>query len=139
MPHQPFWPSLIPEPRSLADQRHPLLLSTRISPERSREVLVTKAIGSIVRRFFRSMHIYGILMTRLPRTACDTSVEISMKFGDGPLWPINPADFELARIGQGVCIGALFELDLAGSASPDWIIGDTFLVRISCPRVGAND
>ncbi|KAG8927180.1 hypothetical protein FRC00_002232 [Tulasnella sp. 408] len=61
---------------------------------------------------------------------CDTDVSISMKFGDGPSWPINPADFELARIGQGVCIGAFFELDLAGSASPDWIIGDTFLKNV---------
>ncbi|KIO34071.1 hypothetical protein M407DRAFT_150488 [Tulasnella calospora MUT 4182] len=61
---------------------------------------------------------------------CDTTVEVEMKFGDGPSWPINPADFELARIGNGVCIGALFELDLAGSSSPDWIIGDTFLKNV---------
>lgn len=61
--------------------------------------------------------------------ACDTSVEISIKFGDGPSWSIDPSDFELTTIGGGVCIGAFFELDLSGSSTPDWIIGDTFLVR----------
>ncbi|KAG8905789.1 hypothetical protein FRC01_008235 [Tulasnella sp. 417] len=89
-----------------------------------------KVIGSIVGRRFRSTYIYGILMNLSPPAACDTPVQVSLKFGDGPLWPIDPADFELARIGNGACIGAFFELDLAGSASPDWIIGDTFLKNV---------
>lgn len=61
---------------------------------------------------------------------CDTAVDVEFKFGDGPSWPIDPADFQLARIGNGICIGALFELDLSGSSSPDWIIGDTFLKNV---------
>ncbi|KAG9017113.1 hypothetical protein FRB90_001717 [Tulasnella sp. 427] len=61
---------------------------------------------------------------------CDTAIDISLKFGDGPSWPISQSDFQLARIGNGACLGALFELDLTGSSSPDWIIGDTFLKNV---------
>jgi len=73
---------------------------------------------------------------------CNTNINISMTFGDGPAWSINPADFVLARVNGGFCIGAFFELDLSGTNAPSWIVGDTFLknvysvFRYSPPSVG---
>lgn len=89
--------------------------------------------------FLPSVYLWYILMNHSPCTACDTEVDVAFKFGDGPSWPIDPADFQLATIGGGICIGALFELDLSGSSSPDWIIGDTFLVRTRCVDIEFKD
>ncbi|KAG8907667.1 hypothetical protein FRB99_002745 [Tulasnella sp. 403] len=61
---------------------------------------------------------------------CTTQVQVSLTFGSGPAWSINPSDFTLARIGGGFCVGAFFELNLSGSNSPTWIIGDTFLKNV---------
>jgi cathepsin D len=67
--------------------------------------------------------------------ACTTQLTMSFAFG-GPAWPVSAADLNLGSIGNGQCLGAIF--DLTGSTStnprpgePVWIIGDTFLVRSS--------
>lgn len=60
-------------------------------------------------------------------TACNTQVNVAMSFG-GSLWPISPADFQLTQIGSNQCVGGFFAIDTGGSA-PNWIVGDTFLVR----------
>jgi len=69
-------------------------------------------------------------------TACDTTLNISMSFG-GPSWPISAADLSLGTNTAGLCVGAIFDLDLGttvGGSTPSWIVGDTFLVRFICRR-----
>ena len=59
-----------------------------------------------------------------------------MSFG-GQSWPINPLDFNAGQISGGsnpLCEGAIFDLtagsdNIPGSSNPDWVVGDTFLVR----------
>jgi hypothetical protein len=70
------------------------------------------------------------------RSACNTSVSVSLSFGGGQLWTINPEDFDAGAIDQrgDTCLGALFDLSADSSIqnnglNPSWIIGDTFLVR----------
>jgi len=69
---------------------------------------------------------------------CSAAINISLSFG-GRSWSVSQADFELAQIGAGQCLGAFFDLT---SNSPAWIIGDTFLknvysvFRYSPPSVG---
>jgi cathepsin D len=58
---------------------------------------------------------------------CDTQVNVSMAFGDGTLWSINPEDFLLTQLTSTRCLGAFFQLDM-GNNGPSWIVGDTFLV-----------
>jgi cathepsin D len=58
---------------------------------------------------------------------CNTNVTVALTFG-GQSWSLDPDDFKMAEIDQGVCVGAFFSLN-TGSGSPNWIVGDTFLVR----------
>ena len=66
-----------------------------------------------------------------------------MAFG-GKSWPINPVDFsqQISTGSDPLCQGAIFDLSLGTDnvgPGPDWIVGDTFLVRnisqlhSSCP------
>lgn len=57
-----------------------------------------------------------------------------MSFG-GPAWPISVKDLNIGPANNGQCIGAIF--DITGGSTqkptpgtPEWIVGDTFLVRI---------
>ena len=65
------------------------------------------------------------LITRL--LACSTDVNVTISFG-GRSWDVSSADFAMTKASSTRCIGAFFVL---GSSNPAWIIGDTFLVRIS--------
>ncbi|TDL23853.1 acid protease [Rickenella mellea] len=60
---------------------------------------------------------------------CDTSVNVSMSFG-GKSWSISPQDFKLTPLTQTQCLGAIFNLDISGTGSPAWIVGDTFLKNV---------
>ena len=68
--------------------------------------------------------------------ACNTQLTIAISFG-GPAWPISLADLNLGTVSSGRCLGAIFDIT-AGSnvkpspGTPQWIVGDTFLVRIFC-------
>jgi cathepsin D len=68
--------------------------------------------------------------------ACNTQLTIAISFG-GPAWPISLADLNLGTVSSGLCLGAIFDIT-AGSnvkptpGTPQWIVGDTFLVRIFC-------
>ena len=68
--------------------------------------------------------------------ACNTQLTIAISFG-GPAWPISIADLNLGTVSGGLCLGAIFDIT-AGSnvkptpGTPQWIVGDTFLVRIFC-------
>ncbi|KAH9032625.1 aspartic peptidase domain-containing protein [Lactarius hengduanensis] len=77
---------------------------------------------------------------------CNTNLAISMSFG-GPSWPISLADMNLGTVGNGRCLGAIFDITQGtnvtpGEGNPAWIIGDTFLknvysvFRASPPAVG---
>ena len=66
-------------------------------------------------------------------TACDTKLNVSMSFG-GPSWPISNADLSLGTNTDGMCVGAIFDIEQGTNISPSsgvpsWIVGDTFLVR----------
>jgi cathepsin D len=65
-------------------------------------------------------------------------VQIAFTFS-GKTWAINPADFNLGRVGSGdMCLGAFFSLEEGstlndgegGDDAPSWIIGDTFLKNV---------
>ena|ERR1700761_6222311 len=58
---------------------------------------------------------------------CSTPIRVSLSFGGGTTWSVDPQDFVLAQLGPTTCLGAFFSLNM-GSNSPTWIIGDTFLV-----------
>jgi len=64
-------------------------------------------------------------------------VTVSLSFG-GKNWTISPADFRLARLSSGNCLGAFFEFSI-GSSAPPWIIGDTFLVTFVVASTGNAD
>ena len=50
----------------------------------------------------------------------------------------HPADFRLVALDEETCVGAFFQLP-PGTAGPDWIVGDTFLVRsLSPPELLVN-
>jgi cathepsin D len=56
---------------------------------------------------------------------------MSIAFG-GPAWPINVTDLSVGTIGNGQCLGAIFDLSVLyppQSGAPAWVVGDTFLVR----------
>ena len=67
-------------------------------------------------------------------TACSTQLTLAISFG-GPAWPIRAADLNLGTVGNGLCLGAVFDIsqgsDTPGGVNPSWIIGDTFLVGLS--------
>jgi hypothetical protein len=71
-----------------------------------------------------------------PSPACNSQLNIAMSFG-GPAWPISLADLNIGSVSNGLCLGAIFDIT-AGSnvkptpGTPQWIVGDTFLVRIFC-------
>jgi len=68
--------------------------------------------------------------------ACNSQLSIAISFG-GPAWPISLSDLNLGPVSNGLCLGAIFDIT-AGSnvkptpGTPQWIVGDTFLVRIFC-------
>lgn len=74
-------------------------------------------------------------------TACSTNLEISLSFG-GQLWPINALDMNIGTEPNDptACIAAIFDLDLGtnieggNSGNPNWVVGDTFLVRLPSSR-----
>lgn len=93
---------------------------------------------------FRAYHI--IQLHVFPRKlicpiACSTNVAVSLSFGSGKSWPINVQDMNLGpeTRGSSMCLGAIFDLSMGtnidpqpGSGTPNWIIGDTFLVCFRC-------
>ncbi|EKM54825.1 uncharacterized protein PHACADRAFT_258950 [Phanerochaete carnosa HHB-10118-sp] len=65
---------------------------------------------------------------------CDTSVQVSLSFG-GSSWPISTDDMNLGTVGDGTCVGGIFDLGLGsnispGSGNPSWVVGDTFLKNV---------
>ncbi|KAI0250122.1 aspartic peptidase domain-containing protein [Lactifluus subvellereus] len=65
---------------------------------------------------------------------CNTQLTISISFG-GPSWPINVTDLNLGTVGDGQCLGGIFDVTGAWTINlraghPDWIIGDTFLKNV---------
>jgi hypothetical protein len=66
--------------------------------------------------------------------ACNSQLSVAISFG-GPAWPISLTDLNLGPVSGGLCLGAIFDIT-AGSnvkptpGTPQWIVGDTFLVRI---------
>lgn len=69
---------------------------------------------------------------------CNTDVDVSLTFG-GQSWAISPVDFNLGRVdSNGNCLGGIFSLEAqsssssrgSGPASPEWIVGDTFLKNV---------
>ena len=76
--------------------------------------------------------------------ACSTQVTITLSFG-GKAWPINSNDMNLGPIAQGStqCLGGIFDLSQgssidSGSGNPNWVVGDTFLVRAPSPPRGGK-
>jgi len=59
---------------------------------------------------------------------CETQVELAFTF-DGTTYDINPSDFNFGPVGQGYCMGSLFEENL-GQNAPSFIVGDTFLKNV---------
>jgi hypothetical protein len=55
---------------------------------------------------------------------------MSFAFG-GPDWPIRGIDLSAGPINGGQCLGVIFDLSgfLPAAGTPNWIIGDAFLVR----------
>ena len=70
-------------------------------------------------------------------------MNISLSFG-GNSWPISSADMNLgppsggAPTSGGQCLGGIFDIGQASSTGeiPNWIVGDTFLVRDYNPLFG---
>lgn len=66
--------------------------------------------------------------------ACTGVVNISFSFG-GKHWPISSQDMNLGAISPkgSRCVGAIFDLTTALNITngPPWVVGDTFLVRLS--------
>jgi cathepsin D len=65
---------------------------------------------------------------------CTTQLTLAISFG-GPSWPIRAADLNLGTIGNGRCLGAVFDVSQGsstqpGGVNPSWIIGDTFLKNV---------
>ena len=76
--------------------------------------------------------------------ACSTEVQVSLSFG-GNTWPISAADMNNGAASYDInnnpeqCVGSIFDLGQVSSAggmgeNPNWIIGDTFLVRNHASR-----
>lgn len=66
--------------------------------------------------------------------ACSTKLNIAMSFG-GPAWPISDDDLNVGTVSSGHCLGAIFDITAGSSVkpssgTPQWIVGDTFLVRV---------
>lgn len=72
---------------------------------------------------------------------CATEVNIALSFG-GSSWSVSPTDFITRQLNRELCVGALFAIDLNGTTTPDFIVGDTFLknvysaFRFNPPSVG---
>ncbi|TCD66301.1 hypothetical protein EIP91_001547 [Steccherinum ochraceum] len=65
---------------------------------------------------------------------CTANVQVAFAFG-GTSWPINPEDMNLGTIGQGLCLGGIFDLTQGsdvgqGGGNPSWVVGDTFLKNV---------
>jgi len=61
---------------------------------------------------------------------CDQKITVSLTFGSGKAWAVDPADFMLTQLSSKQCVGALFSLDSSGNSGPSWIMGDTFLKNV---------
>lgn len=64
---------------------------------------------------------------------CSTAVNFTLSFtGGARSWPVSDDDFRLQQVDDTFCAGALFDIDTggAGSATPSWIVGDTFLKNV---------
>ncbi|KAH8107704.1 aspartyl protease [Cristinia sonorae] len=65
---------------------------------------------------------------------CNTKAQVTFSFG-GKAWPIDVNDMNLGSIGQGFCLGGIFDLTLGSSlgdspGNPTWVVGDTFLKNV---------
>jgi cathepsin D len=84
--------------------------------------------------------VYSICMSPVtnfePPLACRTSLNVTISFG-GRDWPISEEDMNFGRIafGSSNCVGAIFDLsrgtNIGNSGGPGWVVGATFLVRLS--------
>ena len=64
---------------------------------------------------------------------------MSLAFG-GPAWPVNPVDLNFGPLGNGQCLGGVFDFLAVinmqpAPGTPDWVVGDAFLVRFFAPFV----
>ncbi|KAI0250110.1 aspartic peptidase domain-containing protein [Lactifluus subvellereus] len=86
--------------------------------------------------------IWGAVPNSVPLTnmsgfysfPCNTQLTISISFG-GPSWPINVADLILGTLGNGQCLGGIFDVTAVTNIKPQpgrpaWIIGDAFLKNV---------
>lgn len=65
---------------------------------------------------------------------CTTKIQVSLAFG-GKSWPIDSDDMNLGPIGQGQCLGGIFDLTQGsnvspGAGNPSWVVGGTFLKNV---------
>lgn len=95
--------------------------------------------GFFAFREFTSACIPFVKSQHRPHLACTTSVQVSMSFG-GKSWAISTDDMNLGTVGDGLCLGGIFDLGLgsnigSGSGNPSWVVGDTFLVGVILPFV----
>lgn len=101
-----------------------LSVCARFVPSSAVSLAVTRAKGVIK---FQTADSYLSL-------ACNTKLNIAISYG-GPAWPISDADLNLGAVSNGLCLGAIFDITAGTnvkptSGTPEWIVGDTFLVRI---------
>jgi len=61
---------------------------------------------------------------------CDSKIQLSITFGSGSAWSVDPTDFMLTQLSSKQCVGALFSLESSGNSGPSWIMGDTFLKNV---------
>ncbi|KAI0786584.1 aspartic peptidase domain-containing protein [Abortiporus biennis] len=65
---------------------------------------------------------------------CTQDISVAISFG-GKTWPISSADMNLGSVGNGFCLGGIFDLTLgsnvgSGGGNPSWVVGDTFLKNV---------
>jgi len=65
---------------------------------------------------------------------CATTIAITISFG-GKAWPISNDDMNLGTVGNGLCLGGIFDLSQgsnvgSGGGNPTWVVGDTFLKNV---------
>ncbi|EGO00413.1 hypothetical protein SERLA73DRAFT_180992 [Serpula lacrymans var. lacrymans S7.3] len=65
---------------------------------------------------------------------CSIDVQVTISFGSNS-WPINTADMNLGELGNGQCLGGIFDLTAGsdagtGQGNPGWVVGDTFLKNV---------
>jgi len=60
---------------------------------------------------------------------CTTDVSMSLNFGSSD-WAVASSDFVSRQLSRDLCVGALFAINLTGTATPSFIVGDTFLKNV---------